>query len=244
MKTRPQPPFDARRAEMVRQDLAGRGVRDERVLEAMGSVPREAFVPAGQRRSAYADRALPLRFGQTVSQPYVVAVTLAALRLAPTDRVLEVGAGSGYAAAVASRLAAEVVAVERIESLAADARARLRDLGYDNVTVVWADGAQGHLPGAPYDAIFLSAAARSVPAELFGQLAERGRLVAPVGASGRDQQLALYEMPASGAGTSDPRVSGDRSPTGGASGVAPRRRAELLPVAFVPLLPGVRATGK
>ncbi len=234
MKTRPQPPFDARRAEMVRQDLAGRGVRDERVLEAMGSVPREAFVPAGQRRSAYADRALPLRFGQTVSQPYVVAVMLAALRLAPTDRVLEIGAGSGYAAAVASRLAAEVVAVERIESLAADARARLRDLGFDNVTVVWADGAQGHPPGAPYDAIFISAAAPSVPAALFGQLAEGGRLVAPVGATGRDQQLALYEMPAPGAG-----AFGD-----GSSGLAPRRRAGLLPVAFVPLLPGVRATGK
>ncbi|MCY3924558.1 MAG: protein-L-isoaspartate O-methyltransferase, partial [bacterium] len=138
---------------MVRRDLARRGVRDQRVLEAMGSVPREAFVPSTQRRSAYADRALPLRFGQSVSQPYVVAVTLEALRLAPTDRALEVGAGSGYAAAVASRLAAEVFAVERIEALAADARARLGALGFDNVTVVWADGAQGHPPGAPYDAI-------------------------------------------------------------------------------------------
>ncbi|MYJ14904.1 MAG: protein-L-isoaspartate O-methyltransferase, partial [Acidimicrobiia bacterium] len=114
---------------MVHRDLAGRGVRDQRVLEAMGSVPREAFVPAGQRRSAYADRALPLRFGQTVSQPYVVAVTLEALRLAPGDRALEVGAGSGYAAAVAGRLVAEVFAVERIESLAADARQRLESLG-------------------------------------------------------------------------------------------------------------------
>lgn len=229
MKARSQPPFDARRAEMVQRDLARRGVRDQRVLEAMGSVPREAFVPTTQRRSAYADRALPLRFGQTVSQPYVVAVTLEALRLAPTDRALEVGAGSGYAAAVAGRLVAEVFAVERIEALAADARARLRALGFDNVTVVWADGMQGHPPGAPYDAIFLSAGARSVPAALFGQLAGGGRLVAPIGGPGRDQQLALYEKPA----------PTDRSPDGAA-----RHRAGLLPVAFVPLLPGTQATGK
>lgn len=229
MKGRPQPPFDARRAEMVQRDLARRGVRDQRVLAAMGSVPREAFVPTGQRRSAYADRALPLRFGQTISQPYVVAVTLEALRLAPTDRALEVGAGSGYAAAVAGRLATEVFAVERIEALAADARTRLRALGLDNVTVVWADGMQGYPPCAPYDAIFLSAAARSVPAALFGQLAAGGRLVAPVGDTGDRQQLALYEKPA----------LGDRS-----TGDPTRRRHELLPVAFVPLLPGVQETGK
>ena len=224
MRARSQPPSDAHRAAMVRRDLAGRGVRDRRLLEAMGSVPREAFVPPAQRRSAYADRALPLGFGQTVSQPYVVAVTLEALRLAPTDRVLEVGAGSGYAAAVASRLATEVVAVERIESLATAARARLRSLGFDNVTVVWGDGAQGHPPGAPYDAIFLSAASAAVPEALFGQLAAGGRLVAPVGRVGRDQQLALYENPA----------RGDRPPEGRPPG------ARLLPVAFVPLLPGVR----
>ena len=229
MKARPQPPFDAHRAEMVRRDLARRGVRDQRVLEAMGSVPREAFVPPNQRRSAYDDRALPLGFGQTVSQPYVVAVTLEALRLAAGDRVLEIGAGSGYAAAVASRLAAEVVAVERIERLASGARERLESLGYGNVTVVWADGSAGHPPGAPYDAVFLSAAAPAVPRALFEQLAPGGRLVAPVGAAPRDQQLALYEKPEPGGGT----------PGGGA-----RRCAGLLPVAFVPLLPGVRGTGK
>lgn len=229
MKARPQPPFDARRAEMVRRDLARRGVRDQRVLEAMGSVPREAFVPSTQRRSAYADRALPLGFGQTVSQPYVVAVTLEALRLAAGDRVLEIGAGSGYAAAVASRLAASVVAVERIERLATGARQRLEALRYGNITVVWADGAEGHPPGAPYDAVFLSAAAPAVPQALFDQLAPGGRLVAPVGAASRDQQLALYEKP----------EPGDEVPDGEA-----RRRAGLLPVAFVPLLPGVRAAGK
>lgn len=214
---------------MVRRDLARRGVRDQRVLAAMGSVPREAFVPSTQRRSAYADRALPLRFGQTVSQPYVVAVTLEALRLMPTDRALEVGAGSGYAAAVASRLAAEVVAVERIERLACGARERLESLGYGNVTVVWADGSEGHPSGAPYDAVFLSAAAPAVPRALFEQLAPGGRLVAPVGAASRDQQLALYEKPEPGDGAPDGEV---------------RRCAGLLPVAFVPLLPGVRATGK
>ena len=229
MKTRPQPPFDAHRAEMVRRDLARRGVRDQRVLEAMGSVPREAFVPSTQRRSAYADRALPLGFGQTVSQPYVVAVTLEALRLAAGDRVLEIGAGSGYAAAVASRLAESVVAVERIERLANGSRDRLESLGYDNVTVVWADGAEGHPPDAPYDAVFVSAAAPAVPQALFEQLAPGGRLVAPVGAASRDQQLALYEKP----------EPADRTPGGEA-----RRCASLLPVAFVPLLAGVRAAGK
>ena len=229
MRARPQPPFDAHRAEMVRRDLAKRGVRDQRVLEAMGSVPREAFVPSAQRRSAYADRALPLGFGQTVSQPYVVAVTLAALRLAAGDRVLEIGAGSGYAAAVASRLAAEVVAAERIERLAAAARERLESLGYDNVTVVWADGAEGHPPGAPYDAVFLSAAAPAVPQALFEQLAPGGRLVAPVGRAGRDQQLALYEK---------------HLRTEGAAVKAAHHGTGLLPVAFVPLLPGLRPAAK
>ena len=229
MRARSQPPFEARRAEMVRRDLAERGICDPRLLEAMGSVPRQEFVPPAQRRSAYADRALPLGLGQTVSQPYVVAVTLQALRLAPGDHVLEVGAGSGYAAAVAARLVAGVVAVERIESLAAAARERLRSLGFDNVTVVWADGARGHPPGAPYDAIFLSAATPEVPEALFEQLAPGGRLVAPVGVAGRDQQLALYEHPERGEPSADP---------------AAPRSTRLLPVAFVPLLPGLRSVEK
>lgn len=214
---------------MVHRHLAARGIRDERLLEAMGAVPREEFVPSGQRRSAYADRALPLGFGQTVSQPYVVAVTLEALRLAATDNVLEIGAGSGYAAAVASRLAARVVAVERIERLASAAQQRLESLGFHNVTVVWADGAEGHPPGAPYDAVFLSAATPEVPEALFGQLAPGGRLVAPVGRAGRDQQLALYEKPPHAEGSSDH---------------AAHRSTGLLPVAFVPLLPGLRPGAK
>lgn len=214
---------------MVRHHLAARGISDERVLDAMGSVPREAFVPQGQRRSSYADRALPLGFGQTVSQPYVVAVTMQALRLESTDRTLEVGAGSGYAAAVASRLVAGVVAIERIERLATAAAERLRALGFNNVTVVWGDGAQGHPPGAPYDAIFLSAATPEVPDDLFGQLAPGGRLVAPVGPAGRDQQLALYERPPHAGGSPEETV---------------RRATRLLPVAFVPLLPGLRPGAK
>ena len=233
MRARLQQHYDSRREAMVRRDLAGRGVGDPRILEAMGSVPREAFLPQTQRRCAYADRALPLGFGQTVSQPYVVAVTLEALRLAPGDRVLEVGAGSGYAAAVASRLAAEVVAVERIESLAGGARQRLSALGFDNVTVVWADGSNGHPPGAPYDAIFLSAAAPAVPGALFDQLAAGGRLVAPVGRAGRDQHLALYEKSVGeGSGREDP-VPAQPGP--------PPEVTRLLPVAFVPLLGGLRA---
>ena len=129
---------------MISRQLAGRGIHDQRVLEAMGSVPREKFLPAAQRRWAYADRALLLSHGQTVSQPYVVAATLQALKLTPDCRVLEVGAGSGYAAAVAGLLAKEVVALERIGDLAESARMRLADLGYLNVEVIWADGTCGH----------------------------------------------------------------------------------------------------
>ncbi len=182
----------ADRSRMVNRQLAGRGIHDQRVLEAMRSVPREKFLPPSQRRWAYADRALLLSHGQTVSQPYVVAATLQALELTPNCRVLEVGAGSGYAAAVAGLLAKEVVALERIGDLAESARRRLADLGYVNVSVVWADGISGYPERSPYDAVFVSAAAASVPPALFEQLTEGGRLVAPVGSSRGHQDLAVY----------------------------------------------------
>jgi protein-L-isoaspartate(D-aspartate) O-methyltransferase len=174
-----------RRAAMVRHDLARRGMRDGRVLAAMGEVPREEFVPAGAAAHAYEDRALPIGDRQTVSQPYVVAEMLESLSLGPADRLLEVGAGSGYAAAVASRLCARVVAVERLHRLAAEAAERVARLGYANVTVVEGDGTLGWVKEAPYDAILVSAGAPAVPPALVGQLAEGGRLVVPVGGGGQ-----------------------------------------------------------
>ncbi len=232
---------------MISQQLAERGIHDQRVLEAMGSVPREKFLPPAQRRWAYADRALLLSHGQTVSQPYVVAATLQALKLTPDCRVLEVGAGSGYAAAVAALLAKEVVTLERIGDLAESARVRLADLGYLNVKVIWADGTCGHPERSPYDAIFVSAAASNVPAALFEQLAEGGRLVAPVGSSGEHQELAFYlkpkEQPAEGA-QAESAAAETRGGEGEGEGAPPQRSQTLFPVAFVPLLPGVKRPGE
>ena len=234
---------------MINRQLASRGIHDQRVLRAMGSVPREKFLPVAQRRWAYADRALFLSHGQTVSQPYVVASTLQALKLTPDCRVLEVGAGSGYAAAVAALLAKEVVALERIGDLAESARVRLADLGYLNVEVIWADGTHGYLERSPYDAIFVSAAASNVPAALFEQLAEGGRLVAPVGSSGGHQELAFYLKPeaqAAGAeGAETESTSAKTRSAEGESGSGHLQRSQtLFPVAFVPLLPGVKRPGK
>lgn len=180
-----------RRTVMVRRDLAGRGIVDDRVLAAMAEVPREEFVPEGQRVFAYDDRPLPIGEGQTISQPHVVALMLEALQLRPDDRLLEIGAGSGYAAAVAAHLCARVVGVERIHSLAETAAARLRRLGVDNVQIVEADGTLGWPPDAPYDAVLVSAAGPGVPRHLEDQLAAGGRLVMPVGGSGAQRLLRL-----------------------------------------------------
>ncbi|MCE9659809.1 MAG: protein-L-isoaspartate(D-aspartate) O-methyltransferase [Burkholderiales bacterium] len=174
---------------MVREHVAGRGVRDPGVLAAMGRVPREAFVPAGLRDSAYDDGPLPIEDGQTISQPYIVALMLEAAAIRPGDRVLEVGAGSGYASAVASLLAAQVEAVERHPGLAASARERLARLGYGNVAVHCADGSGGWAEAAPYDAILVAASGPRVPAALRAQLAVGGRLVMPVGESSWQQRL-------------------------------------------------------
>lgn len=174
------------RAKMVERQIRPM-VDDPRVLEAMGEVPRHLFVPELLREGAYEDRPLPIGHGQTISQPLMVARMLAVARLRGTERVLEVGAGSGYQAALLGRLAREVYAIEIVEDLADRARELLSRLGYDNVTVVTGDGGGGHRAGAPYDAILVAAAARQVPKALPDQLAEGGRLVIPVGAGGLQQ---------------------------------------------------------
>ena len=174
---------------MVDAQIAGRGVRDRAVLAAMRKVPREAFVPAGLRERAYDDTPLAIGSGQTISQPYIVALMLEAAAIAPGDRVLEIGAGSGYAAAVAGRLAAHVDAVERHAGLARAAAERLASLGFGNVAIHQADGSVGWPAGAPYDAIVVSAAGPHLPAALREQLAIDGRLVMPVGDRGWGQRL-------------------------------------------------------
>jgi protein-L-isoaspartate(D-aspartate) O-methyltransferase len=175
---------------MVLEQLAGRGIRDPRVLEAMTLVPRHRFVDPGLVPQAYEDRPLTIGHGQTISQPYMVAraTELAAPR--PTDRALEVGAGSGYQAAVLAALAAEVYAIEIVPALAERARRSLAELGYDNVTVESFDGSGGWPEHAPYDVIIVSAGAPRIPAMLVSELADGGRLVIPVGGP-EEQELAV-----------------------------------------------------
>ena len=172
---------DKQRARMVEEQLRRRGIADTRVLTAMGEIPREAFVPDNQKRNAYLDGALPLSHGQTISQPLMVAMSVEALQLEGGETVLEVGAGSGYQAAVLSRLAKKVYAIEIIPELVASANRAIADLGIDNVELICADGRKGWPPGAPYDGIVVAAAAEEVPPALVEQLREGGRLVIPVG---------------------------------------------------------------
>jgi len=166
---------------LMLERLARRGVRDPRVLGAMAAVPRVLFVPPALVEQAYADQVLPLALGQTLSPPYVVAVMAEALHLGPHDRVLEIGTGSGYSAAVLSELAAHVDAVERLPALAASAAERLAILGYRSIDVHCGDGSLGWPAGAPYDAIVVTACSHQVPSALLGQLAPGGRLIMPVG---------------------------------------------------------------
>ncbi len=175
------PDFAARRERMVRTQIEGRGITDARVLAAMRDVPRELFLPVAEQPEAYADRAVPIGLGQTISQPYMVASMTAALALTPDDKVLEVGTGSGYQAAVLGRIAREVWSIERHEPLAIEARQRLEALGLSNVRIVVGDGTQGLQREAPYDAILVTAGAPAVPRALRDQLADGGRLVIPVG---------------------------------------------------------------
>lgn len=195
--------------------LRRRGIGDQAVLRAMDEVPRGEFVEAQFTDSAYADQALPIECGQTISQPYVVAYMTERLALRPHHRVLEVGTGSGYQAAVLSRLAREVVSIERFRTLAAQARARLAALGYDNVEVVVGDGFAGVPARAPYDRIIVTAAAEHVPQTLLDQLGDNGIMVLPLGPHGGSQHI----------------IKLTKSQTGTA-------REDLIGVRFVPLLPG------
>lgn len=173
--------YAAQRRAMVEDQLKRRGIRDPRVLDAMSTVPRHLFVPPVARPAAYADSALPIGQRQTISQPYVVAFMTEAARIEPGDKVLEIGTGSGYGAAVAAQIADKVYTIERHGELAEQARDRFRELGYDNIHVIEADGSQGWPEQAPYDAIIVTAAAPEVPQPLLDQLAVGGRLIVPVG---------------------------------------------------------------
>jgi protein-L-isoaspartate(D-aspartate) O-methyltransferase len=181
------------RQQMVESQLRARGISDTRVLEAMLRVPRHEFVPEKLREQAYEDHPLPIGEEQTISQPYVVALMLEALQLSPSDKALEVGAGSGYATALLAEMVAEVFAIERYPFLADGARRVLNALGYSKVHVVTGDGSVGLVESGPFDAILVSAAALELPNVLVGQLREGGRMIIPVGAPD-SQQLQFIRM--------------------------------------------------
>lgn len=197
---------------MVERQLRQRGIGDERVMGAMGEVPREAFLPEGLRERAYEDSALPIGEEQTISQPWIVAAICQALELAGSELVLEVGTGSGYSAAVLARLAAHVVSIERHQPLSREAAGVLESLGIRNVEIVVGDGSLGVPARAPFDAIAVHAAAPAPPQALIDQLAEGGRLVVPVSAKGADVLTLLRRV-------------GDRVET-----------TDLGPCRFVPLI--------
>ncbi|MEQ1905432.1 MAG: protein-L-isoaspartate(D-aspartate) O-methyltransferase [Pirellulaceae bacterium] len=178
-----------KRHEMVAQQIAARGVRNPLVLHAMRTVPREAFIAESQQELAYDDNPLPIADGQTISQPYIVAFMTEALELQGGEKVLEIGTGSGYAAAVLAEIASEVYTVERLESLANRATKKLQELNYRNVQVLVADGTRGWPEHAPYDAIVVAAGGPSIPESLKAQLKIGGRLVIPIGKSETNQEL-------------------------------------------------------
>jgi protein-L-isoaspartate(D-aspartate) O-methyltransferase len=209
----------AQRRQLVDEQLRARGIRNERVLTVMGRVPRHEFVPASVREFAYADSALPIGEGQTISQPYVVALMTEAAEPQPGHRVLEVGTGSGYQAAVLAELAGEVYTIELLPALAEQARTRLERLGYANVHVRTGDGYQGWPEAAPFDAILVTCGADHVPEPLFAQLKPGGTMVIPIGNNPEQQSLRVIR----------------KGPTG-----EPQVR-DLAPVRFVPLRRGSEA---
>jgi protein-L-isoaspartate(D-aspartate) O-methyltransferase len=206
---------ESERERMVRTQIEARGVRDAEVLRAMRSVPRELFMPPEVRARAYQDGPVPIGYRQTISQPYIVAFMTELLACSRAHRVLEIGTGSGYQAAVLALIAKRVYSVEIVPELARSAAAALAKLGYENVSVRTGDGYQGWPEEAPFDRVILTAAPPEIPKALIDQLAPGGRLVAPEGASPFDQQLILVEK------SRDGRLT---------------RRA-VLPVAFVPMVP-------
>lgn len=181
--------FTAEREAMVERQLRRRGITEPGILDAFRAVPREAFISSEYAHLAYGDHPLPIEAGQTISQPYIVAMMIQAAAIKPGDSVLEVGAGSGYAAAVISRIAARVIGVERQHDLVEVARERIAHLGYDNVEIVEGDGTRGCRDHAPFDAILAAASGSHVPRPLVEQLAPNGRIVIPVGEPGQVQEL-------------------------------------------------------
>ncbi len=187
----PQDDYAEERRRMVDAQIRARGISDRAVLEAMEKVPRHEFVPRGLRSSAYSDRPLPIGYGQTISQPYIVALMTQSLSLNRSHKVLEIGTGSGYQAAVLTEIAKDVYTVEIIEELASSAEKRLRSLGYSNVRVRHGDGYYGWEEYAPFDAIIVTAAANHIPPPLIKQLKNNGRLVIPLGSTSGFQTLTL-----------------------------------------------------
>jgi len=181
--------FASKREAMVERQLRSRGITEPRILDAFRAVPREAFISDEYAHLAYGDHPLPIEAGQTISQPYIVALMIQAAAIKPGDKVLEVGAGSGYAAAVISRVAARVVGIERQHDLVMVANERLKRLGYHNVAIVEGDGTKGWPREAPYDVILAAASGSHVPKSLIGQLADDGRIVMPIGEPGWVQKL-------------------------------------------------------
>jgi protein-L-isoaspartate(D-aspartate) O-methyltransferase len=204
---------DEARETMVREQIAARGIVDPRVIEALREVPRHSFVPEPQRPRAYDDGPVSIGLGQTISQPYIVALMTQLLRPSPGDRVLEVGTGSGYQAAVLARLVSHVYTIELEETLASTAAALLRELKYENITVRTGDGYAGWPEHAPFDIVIVTAAPEHIPPPLIEQLQPGGRLIVPVGPRSTVQQLQLVERDAAGA----------------------IRTREIAPVMFVPL---------
>lgn len=183
--------FDRARRTMIEKDLKGRGIDDPSVLQAMSRVPRHRFVDPQYAPLAYADAALPIKESQTISQPYIVALMTESLRLKPTDKVLEVGTGSGYQAAVLAEIVDEVYSIEIVKPLATEAAARLKELGYDNIQVKHGDGYLGWEEHAPFDVILITAATPVIPQPLIDQLKVNGRIILPLGGERSSQDLVL-----------------------------------------------------
>lgn len=210
--------YQQQREQMVTGQIAARDVRDPRVLGAMREIPRHLFVPESLRGQAYEDHPLPIGHGQTISQPYIVAVMTELLKVDKKSRVLEIGTGSGYQAAVLSRLAGHVYTIEIVPELANNSTALLRSLGFANVTVRHGDGYKGWPEQAPFDAIMLTAAPPEVPQALLDQLKPGGRLIAPVGRTVFSQDLVMVEK------TGDGKL----------------KRRSIFPVRFVPMVPAAK----